>query len=221
MAHRVIDSDALDRVAPALGISSDKLSAGTRLGSEDLTQVLNVNELIRRARTQGLTDGWFHCAMRTIHAGAGAISVSIDPYQPGDDAFAPYPSPVPRTGPNAQDFYLLAASLVRNSGAAALDGAMLFIVPATNQQGWGRDSAGGTVTTTLIYPIARWTGLDSTLNGINPSGIAGDGSAMVPINLRIGGNGLRLTTDADAASEFTCLLTCGLFTAGLGQDVGV
>ena len=221
MAHRVIDSDALDRVAPVLGISSDKSSAGTRLGSEDLTQVLSVNELVRRARTQGLTDGWFHCALRTIHAGAGAISVSIDPYDPGDDAFAPYPSPVPRSGPNAQDFYILTASLIRNSGAAALDGAMLFIVPAVNQQGWGRNSAGATVTTTLLYPLVRWTGLDSTLNGVNPSAITGDGAVMVKLNLRIGGNGLRLTTDADAASEFTLLMTCGLFTAGLGQDIGV
>lgn len=215
MGH-LIDSDALGGVNRVLGIAGQQVPAATLLDGANLSQILNVNELVRRARTPGFTSGWFYTLFVNIHGASGELSSSIDPYVPGDASVAPYPSPVPR----GFDFWLLGAAVRRTSGAGALSGAILFLNPDTRLQGWGVDDSGAAVATTSAIPLARWTGLDTGLSGTGGTGITGDGGAMVKTLTRVPREGdLLFITEASAAATFQCLMICALFVEGLGQDV--
>ena len=212
-----ITSSALLLVDRWLGLGGS--SGPTELDDGTVSQVLDMWPAIRRMGTPAALGGWFFCLMDNIHPAAGAIDSEVDPYNPGG-AFLPnstvYPTPVPAD----MDFWLFSIQMKRVSGAAGMDGAAMHINPLVNQQGWGIDNLGAAIAGNDPYTVGRWTGLDSTLAGKDPYGIAGDGSSSVVVNQRIGrGALLRMTTDADAACTFRTTLTCGLFAAGLGQDI--
>ena len=211
MGH-LIESDALGELGRTLGIAG--AGGTTLLDTGNVSQVLPLEKIIRRSRTPGITGGWFHCVILNEHAGAGALSRGIDPYAPGEFAVAPYPATV-RPG---FDFWLLGAGLARTSGSGALDGAVLSINPADAQQGWGVDDSGAILLSSIDMVIARWTSFDATTTKVH--GVAGDGSAWVPLKLRIGrGANIKLVSDVDAAADVLLQMICGLFVSGLGQDV--
>ena len=211
-----IESDALDRLYRILGLSGGTGVAGTLLDDGNVSLVLNINEIIRRSRTPAATTGWFVGILNTIHAGAGRIATSINPYTTANNV-EPYSSPVPR----GFDVWVMGASLIRLSGAGDLDGAMLQLDPTPSQQGWGQDNTGAAVVQTLAIPIARWGPLDTSIASelaiaFNPEG----GECMIKVMTRVPrGATLRLATDATALATFQAQLICGLFPEGLGQDV--
>lgn len=211
-----IESDALDRVYRILGLSGGALPKGTLLDDGNVSQVLDLNPIIRRSRTPAATSGWFVGILNTIHAAAGRIATSINPYTTGDNV-EPYPSPVPR----GFDVWVLGASIIRLSGAGDLDGAVLQLDPSPSQQGWGVDNTGAAVVQTLAIPIARFGPLDTSIASelafaFNPEG----GQSMIKVMTRVPrGATLRVATDATAAATFQTQLICGLFVESLGQDV--
>ena len=214
MSHR-IDSDALDELFRTLGIAGGGVSAGdTLLDSGNVSLVLSVNEIVRRSRTPGVSAGSFFGVLQNVHAAAGQEQASIDPYEAGDDAVAPYPPSVPR----GFDVWLLGAALHRVSGAGTLDGAILFVGPDSTQQAFGRDDSGATVLTSDVYPVALWTTLNTTTT--NAIGVAGNGSTFVRIGLRLkrGGTVVFVSDVAGAAATIMVQLVIGLFPAGIGQD---
>lgn len=213
-----IESDALDRVYRVLGLSGGAVTKETILEDGWVFQMLGLNPIIRRSRTLADTTGWFFGVLLNEHAGAGALTSEIDPYQPaGASAVAPWPSIIRR----GFDLWLLNASVIRNDGSGTLDGAALLLDPIAVQQGWGIDDGGTAVAAHDPYPLARWTGLDVSLSGSDPFAIAGDGSATVKIGLRWPrGATVRFISDvAGAAADIQCMMTWGMFVEGFGQDV--
>ena len=211
-----IESDALDRVYRVLGLSGGALPKGTILDDGNVSQVLSINEIVRRSRTSAATSGWFYAIFQNVHAAAGPLTSSIDPYDPGVAVLAPYPDPVPR----GFDLYILRAMLRRNSGAGGLDGAVFSMNGGVGQQAWGvNDDGTATGASQDPMPFALFTGLDtSTTSAV---GLSGDGSVNVPVNLRVPQGLLNITlrTDAAAAATFRGYLIMGLFPEALGQDV--
>jgi len=210
-----IESDALDVLFRTLGLSGGTDVRGTMLDDGNVSQILDINPIVRRSRTPGVTSGFFYCVMLNEHAGAGALITSVEPYNPAVAVNPPYPDPVPR----GFDFWIFTAHCNRRSGTGTLDGAVLNYDPIQVQQGWGLDNSGAAVVTHQPFPLARWTGLDTTTT--HNIAITGDGSAMVKVGLRLGRGGfLTFTSDvAVAAADIECSMVCGLFPEGLGQDI--
>jgi len=211
-----IESDALDRVYRVLGLSGGALPKSTLLDDGNVSQILSVNELVRRSRTSAATSGWFFAIFQNVHSGAGALTSSIDPYAVGAaNAIAPFPANVPR----GFDLWILRASLRRTSGSGGLDGAVFSYNGGTSQQAFGVDVAGDPVASQDPIPFALFTTLDSSTSSI--VGVSGDGSVSVKVDLRLpqGISNVTLRTDAAAAATFRGYLTLGLFPEGLGQDV--
>ncbi len=212
-----ITSSALTLVDRWLGLGGSSIP--TELDDATVSQVLDLWPAVRRARTVAASTGWFHCVMDNVHPGAGALDTELDPYNPGA-ALAPNVSPYPIPVPRDMDFWVFTAGLLRIAGVAALDGAALYWNPVAAQQGWGVNNSGVAVAGNDPFPVGRWTGLDSSLAGKDPFGIAGDGSGCVKVSQRVGRGALvRFTTDADAACTMRLIMVCGLFPAGLGQDI--
>jgi len=212
---KLIESDALDRVYRTLGLSGGSVPKSTLLDDGNVSQILDINPLVRRSRTPEGSTGWYRCFLETAHSVGGTLQAAINPYSPGASGIAPYPEEVPR----GFDFWLLGASLRRTSGAGGLDGAVLLIQPLTVMGGWGEDDGGAAAATNADTPVARWTGLDTSIVNF-AFGIAGDGSAMAHVNLRVPRNALvKVNTDAAAAATFQTYMFCGLFPEALGQDI--
>lgn len=210
-----IESDALDRLYRVLGLSGGALTKGTLLDDGNVSQVLSINEIVRRSRTPAATTGWYRPVFENVHAAASDEQSNIDPYAPGAVAFAPYPNPVPR----GFDFWILGASLRRTSGAGTLTNANLGVRPVAAQFGWGIDEGGVQVSAPDNMVLAAWTSLNT--GSIIKYGTRGNGDPYAHINLRVPrGTDLFFTsTAAGAAATFRCYLIAALFPEGLGQDV--
>lgn len=213
-----IESDALDRVYRMLGLSGG-LPRGTLLDDGNVSQVLNLNDIIRRSRTQAGNTGWFKCVMQNVHTGAGALTSTIDPYNPGDAAVAPFEAVAPR----GFDFWILMAMLRRTTGAGTLDDAALSMNPGAGQVGWAVDSSDNLAGNFAAhYPLVQWTALQAVAG--QSYGLVGEGGYISHVGLRVprgmGADSLQFRSDAaGAAATFQCSLICGLFVEGLGQDV--
>ena len=208
-----IDSDALQNFGRMLGIAGDK--GRTLLDNGNVSQVFDLAPVVRRSRTIGPSTGWFYGLMQNVHAGAGELTRTIDPYSVGATlGVSPYPADVPQEW----DVWLLQVAMRRTSGAGDLDGAAVSIVPDGRQQGFGVNDSGAAVVAAHGMPVAFWTAIDATLGlglGTNVSQ-----TVKFDVGLRMGRHStLNFVSDAVAAATFTCLLTMGLFVGGLGQDV--
>ena len=211
-----IESDALDRIYRMLGLSGGALPSGTLLDDGNVSQVLDINPIVRRSRTSAATTGWFACTLENAHAGAGDLTSSINPYEPGDAAIAPYPSSVPA----GFDFWILYAILRRSAGGGDLTGGLLSIAPGNAQRGWGIDDMGAAVIATDQMQLAIFTSLNIAI-GSGVLGLTPTGEVLAPVNMRVpvGNAGLFFRSEAAAAATFRMFLICGLFPEGLGQDV--
>ena len=212
-----IESDALDRVYRTLGLSGGAGIEGTLLDDGNVSQVLVLNEIIRRSRTSAASTGWFQCVFSNIHPGADSQQSAINPYAAGAAARAPYPVAVPR----GFDFWVLGASLRRTAGAGDLTGALLRLSPGAGQSGWGIDSTGAAVVSDLGSPTAFWDTLNTDVGSIAFGQNSVSGDVWVQLGLRIppGAEDITFDSESVAAATFQCFLTCGLFPEGLGQDI--
>lgn len=210
-----IDSSALDETNRILGIQSSSVGR-TDLEDGSVSQVLSVNDIVRRSRAQGVTEGWFYAVMQHIHTGAGELAALMNPYAPRGVQGPAYPRDAPQ---RQRDFWVATASLTRVSGAGDLDGAAMFIDPQPAQLAWGVTNTGVATTDESEFPVARWiSGLEETLD--IAYGITGDGGATVRLGLRIGrGSRIIFRSQVDAAATINLMMIVGLFPAGLGQDL--
>jgi len=194
------------------------------LDDDNISLVLPmVPDITRRSRS-GPSGGWFQGVLENVHSGADDEKVNINPYLPGLFAQAPYPASV---GVDF-DIWLAGASLVQNSGTAALTGAMLSMNVPTHALGWGKDDAGVAVTATPGFPLALWDSQDSSVNAPPGGNIvcltAGGELTYQPIGIRLPhslepGTTLVFDSTSSGAAEFRLIMLLGLFPAGLGQDV--
>jgi len=211
-----IEGEALDLVSRVLGLAGSRPGAQTLLDDGNVSQVLELFQLVRRSRTPGFTGGSFHGVLENVHGAANNVTSIINPYAPGAAARSPWPTAVPA----GYDVWVLTSALGRSAGAGDLSGGLLVMAPATAQLGWGVNQAGDPVTVADNMPLTLWTGLNATAAGNAAVGVTGDGSVRVALLQRIRrGTSLRLHTTSDAAATFRCYMKIGLFPEALGQDV--
>jgi len=211
-----IDSDALGVLNRALGLTGAG-SGVTELADGVVDQVLTVNEIARRGRTQTDVQGIYTPTFRNEHTDAESITNPVNPYNPGNRV-PPYPRPVP-----AQfDIFLIGASVRIASGTASgLSVATLSLTVGTKSQGWGREDDGGLALVAQPMRLAFWdaTASDGTAFGI----LNGDRGTWQKIALRLprGGGGSILTfrSVSSVTVSIDCQLILGVFPASLGQDV--
>jgi len=212
---RRITSDALVSLNRMLGVAGPSM-APTDLDDQWVSQVVDVTTIVRRSRTPAGSTGWYYGLLQNAHAGAGALTSSINAYDVLALGRGGYPSPIPRDS----DVWLLSASLVSPGAAGGLDGAALNIDMPQTHQGWGRSNAPASVTASDPFPVARWTALDTSIASVTPHGITGEGGAIAHINQRLVRDTiLQFQSDAAAAATFRVYMVIGVFTEGLGQDI--
>jgi len=210
-----IESDALDRVYRTLGLSGGAQPSGTLLDDGNVSQVLSLNQIIRRSRTPAGSTGWYRCALSNVHTDVEILQSSISPYAAGGSAIAPFPALVPA----GFDFYILDASVRRVSGTGALTAGYLLLQPLAIQGGFGQDDSGAAVANTDDAPLALWVGLNT--DATMAAGLSITGEIMQHIGLRIPRGALvKWQSESGATATFRLYLHCALFAEGLGQDVG-
>jgi len=215
-----LNSDALTLMRRMLDIAGTGSSV-TELDDGNLTQVVNVNDIVRRSRTQGISSGWYICMLRNVHSGADDESSEIDPYAPGDSAAgqSAYPSIVQA----GFDVWICGAWVSRSSGAGELTAGELDLdTNASAQfQGWAQDDSGAAVSSGTGVELTQWELLHAPASGVNVMGIeVGTGLTRSRIVQRVRrGLFLRFNSTSAAAATFDCNMLIGLFPSGLGQDI--
>jgi len=166
----------------------------------------------------GPLGGWFQGILQNVHLGADDIASAIDPYNPGDDARAPYPVIVPR----GWDIWLLGVGAVQTALTGVLANAVFQINPTGTEVGWARDNSGNPVAGgSPSFSVARF---DSILGGTGAISqdpfLTPDGQTFVRVGIRIArGSALEFHTTSAGATTYQGLFLMGLFPEGLGQDV--
>jgi len=214
------NSQALYQAQRSLGITGTP-EQQTVLHDGDVFQILDINPIARRSLTLAGSDGIFEPVMRNVHAAAGQLSTSIDPYNvPTAVVRAPYPSPMPR----GLEVWLIGACIREITGAGTLDTAVLALDLPGDYQGWGADDMGAAIGASGAKPLVFW---DSSTNvvGFQTMGLQENGDPWRTINMRLprsptGGTVISFFTDVSGASLTVDLqLVVGLFPVALGQDV--
>lgn len=198
-------------------LNSSGGGSDTLLDDENITQVLNVNEIGRRSLAPIGSEGWFVCIHQNVHgAGATSLTTSQNPYQAGAVGIPPFPGNV-RAG---LDFWLLGAGLEAAAATATnlTDATLSLNVPRANF-GYGVDDMGAAVNPTDVQvPLVFWDNLNK---GVLNWGEARADLIWQPIKLRIPRKSAAIRFDSTAANAVTvnCLMICALLPSGLGQDV--
>jgi len=176
-----------------------------------------VPDITRRSRSSLPTGGMFSAILRNDHAAGDDENSSIDPYNPGDSAVAPYPATVDP----GFDVWLLGLCGQMSSGSSDLltAGFVELSVPA-HMQGFGQEDDGSALALSPNYNIALFTGVDTTGPGNPPLLLAVSGQPWLTLNMRLArGQRIVWATTSSAAADFDLQLLIGLFPEGLGQDV--
>ena len=208
-----IDSDALGVLNKSLGLTGAG-SPITELTDGVVDQIIAVNEIARRGRTQAGSEGIYIGVMRCINTNAETNTVQVNPYNVGTGVIAPYPDPMPPQF----DVWLLAATVRRQSGGGTIE-AELSLQYASSQQGWGVDDAGVAVVVSDPTALAFWSSINTVhtafavLQGSN--GPWWRGGIRIPRNVDAA---LRFSAESSLTSTWNCSLVLGVFPTSLGQD---
>lgn len=212
---REVDTDALQEVAPSLGVGNPATATRPVLfDDENLQQALVVNDLIRRGRTLAGSGGGIYAAqIVNSHGGAGTIIATRDPYDLGVATGAGWPAPVPED----LDAWILSAQVAAAIGDVDTSVATRFELrhPAVSAAFGG---TGGTVTQVL-----RLWDTEVAISGA-VAYLGGVGDGVVGYNhpaTRIPRDALIVFAShkqGAGAADITLQLVLGLFPAGLGQD---
>lgn len=220
---REIDSSALLLANRILGLAGGQSPSGiTELDDGWVNQVLNINDIVRRSRTQIGTGGWFHALLENVHgAGASTLTSTIDPYNVSVGlANPPYPPDIPN--PGDFDAWILGASLEMTAGTATnfTDGMLAVVSPASNLA-YSIDDQGAPSTRIAAgqeMQLGRWDVLE--LIAGNTVGLTEQGSPWIGSNLRMRpGCSIQLRSGASNAVTVNAIVLVGLLPAGLGQDI--
>lgn len=217
---RDIDSDALTTMNRLLGIAG-RGSSQTELDDGNLSQVIDVNPIVRRSRTPVGSTGFYICTLTNVHSAADNETSQIDPYLPGASV-APaggYPASVDLSF----DVWIAGMSIARIAGAGQLDGGQVDLTTGSSTvfSGWGQDDAGDPDISTIGTIITQFAVMNTGAAGGN-SFAAEVGSGLLASRALVRvrrGLQIRFHSTADAAATFRLVLNIGLFPAGLGQDI--
>jgi len=179
-----------------------------------------VPNIARRSLASQPTGGWFQGILENNHVSDDAIISTVNVYNVGDDAVAPYPATVP----NEFDVWWIGCSAVHASGSGGLAEALIGLNPANFSQGWGRDQAGVLVTASPRMHIGRWDSIDTGGGtGVRDAPLLTEaGETWIPVGMRLPrGTNLSFETlsTGAAAVEFRALFIMGLFPSAMGQDI--
>jgi len=210
-----VDSDALGILTKALGLTGAG-SPITELADGVVDQVLSVNEIARRSRTQADLGGIYTGILENNHLIADTVTTSININRMAADlAIPPFPDPMPPQF----DVWLLGATLIQLSGSGTLQGA-LMIRFANSQQGFGVNQAGAAVVDQENVVVASWDIVSTILTTFGLQGGVRTPFARIGMRLpRHVDTRLQFTTISSAAVVFSCQLLMGVFPVALGQDV--
>lgn len=218
-----LHSDALGVVNRLLGLAGTQVGASqTELDDGNLSQVLGVNELVRRSRTPAGTDGIFIGVFQnTMGAGETDETSFVDPYNIGAAVRKqPWVSDPRTTIEQGIDVWVLGCAVKIVSGAANVDSAAFTRTFMREHWAWGVDEAGAGVLSNDVefIAIANFTQVD-TDTAIDfmkdPSG-----RTYIPVNMRIRrGELLSFQTNANNAAVISGVMLLGQFPSAVGQDV--
>ena len=204
---RQMDSGALTEldVILQLGGGGDQSAI---LDDGNVSQVLDVNHIIRRSLTAARTTGLFWFGFRTVHAGAGNEISTINPYT-ATGGTGSFPTEIP----NGFDVWLLYASLQLTAGTAAFLLAGVLEINTTDEM-----RGKGTAIGTPVIAAGIWDSIETiTTQGY---GITAAGETLIRPNVRLRrGMTIRLRTESSGIATFDAVVVMGLFPSGLGQDV--
>ena len=211
-----IDSQMLESLNKALGLSGVG-SPVTELTDGIVDQVVDVNPIVRRGRTQAQTGGIYTGVLRNIHTAANTITSSVNPYNVGAGVIAPWPDPMPP----GFDIWAISASVLQISGTGTL--ACSLFVDYDRQQGWGQNNASAAVVSEERTPLAFWDALITLsgdqiglLNGAN--GPHAKLSCRLPVSRTLE---LVFISTSSATATFECQIVLGVFPTALGQDAQI
>lgn len=213
---KIVSSTALAPLNKALGLAGSGDSQ-TELQDGILDQVLDVGPIARRGGSVSTSEGIFRVTLRNVHAGAGVLDTSWQPYTPAAAGrAAPYPTVVPDT----LDFYLLGVSIERVSGGGALNDAAVRV---TNLLlGFGIDNSGAGVVPTSVLTVAAYNGLNTAVTPVY--GLLDSKQPFQKPMIRIPRRGavaspfIVFNSDSSGIATFDCVMLVGLFPIALGQD---
>lgn len=214
MTPKKIDSDALGVLNKSLGLSGAG-SPMTELTDGIVDQVLSINEVARRGRTQAATQGIYTGLFENVHSAADTERSSVNIYDIGLGVIAPWPDPMPVQF----DIWLLSATCSRLSGTGTVN-ASLGIIYGAAQQGWGRTDTGVGVVASPEHVVALWDSVIvvETFTFLRLEDVGGL-SAQPGIRLpRSPDTVLTFASASSAISTYRCQLVLGVFPASLGQD---
>lgn len=207
-----IDSQALDVLNKALDMRGPG-SPVTELADAIVDQVLSVNEIVRRSRTQAGTEGIYTALLRNIHTGGTSLTISVLPFNPGARGLAPYPSPMPA----GFDVWLLSAAVTQLSGSGTISANLRVQVPP-RVMGLSTTAAG----VTLAQSVGIWNTI--VAEGITVAFKSGQTEPVQNIGMRLPRDPLTeiiFSSTSSATATFDCFCMIGVFPVGLGQDVVV
>lgn len=200
---RPVDTDALQSVAPALGIGNPHtVLAPVDFDDGTLQQVLDVAPLIRRGRSVARSTGVWTGIMRVAATAGATNSDDLNPYALGTQAKAAFPSPVPQ----GFDVWILD---VQAGGLQNVDWAVASILYPAAAQAFGTAAP-------INHAVAVWTGapLVTGLIFLTPA-LRFAAPVRVPPGAQISVE-MKATGGGSGVVDVTWII--GLFPAGLGQD---
>lgn len=214
---RLLKSSALSILNKAIGLAGGSgISGETKLDDENLSQILNTNEIIRRSRSLAGSGGISFGSLQ-VASGAGATTetATLDPYNAGVTATPPWPAPVP----DLFDVWMIGASVFFVSGTAAnFNDGLLFTTYGAGSQGLSVDEAGLTIGgVSGSIPLGNWINIEV---GSFDAGERDGGGMFLSLDRRLRrGETINFRVDASNAVVCQCNVILGLFPVALGQDV--
>lgn len=211
---RDIDTDALQLVSPTLGIGNP--ATATRpatFDDENVQQVLEIGELVRRARVAGANAGIGAIRVALTQAGAGTNSEVVVPWT--DTASVAMPQEEIRDG--KLDLWLLYLSGERTAGAGDLNSWRLSLNLVVGGIPFIQDGGG-----TQASRITLASGAALAAGGLIADGLS---RTFIPLGIRMPrtpavppATTLRFEMDTTAAADIGFVMGIAWFPAGLGQD---
>jgi len=188
------------------------------LDDDSISLTLPVVPHVTRRSLAGIRTGWYQFVMENVHSAADDEQSTIDPYNAGVSATAPYPTAVPEDF----DIWILRAQGLRTAGAGTLvEGWLRYGLP-NESLGVGIEDDGTVIVLSSNYTFARFTDVVAAPGGLSNDMLVdanGDPSILVGTRLPRNCTINFATTSGTASATFRALMTIGLFPAALGQDV--
>jgi len=204
---RQMDSGALIELDRILGLGGGGEQSAT-LDDGNVSQVLDLQAIIRRSLTFARTGGQWVFTYVNVHPGADTQANSLNPYlvDPGVNSY-------PTIVPEGFDAWVLYAGMKRFTGAGNITAGILELSQFPNFVGKGDNTLG-----TLLTALGRWDAIEGGSG--QGYGVTGASDTLITPMLRIRrGASLTFRTTSTAAATFHMFVQMGVFPAGLGQDV--